>query len=145
MSVKINGHTIASKLRKMFSSNGQTVATNLDGEMPSGSGSGNVVVLEMEEYDNGYRVKNNTWQEIYDFLQAGTIVFLTIPWPTEDPSMDYSSNEILRVTFAYYTNSQYISNHYSVEIANEAFSGNSQTLSSLSCAAASDHPYWVPD
>lgn len=70
MSVKINGHTIASKLRKMFSSNGQTVASNLDGEIPSGGGSALVVTFSGKD-ESGNSACDKTFEEIKN---AGTNV-----------------------------------------------------------------------
>lgn len=105
-------------------------------------GSGNVVVLEMEEYDSGYRVKNKTWQEIYDFLQAGTVVFLSTPLTSQDPSSEYFSNEIVQVLCAYYTNSQYLTFHYNIDINGDP---DKVSFTSLFCENPSDHPFWVPN
>lgn len=99
MSVKINGHTIASKLRKMFSSNGQTVASNLDGEMPSGGGSGGsggapAEPLEIIVRDTGgaYMQADKTLAEIWDAYYSGRPIIVWWHWYAGKPEESTNGN-----------------------------------------------------
>lgn len=147
--MKKNLITVLKKLLKAFGGDDESVKNNavdiIDkiADNASSSGGGNVVVLETEEYDSGFCTKN-TWQEIYDLMQAGTVVYLNFSTPSFNPDSEYYSNNIVQVALAqymadYYPNPLY---HYFLYLVGDS---DTRPTDTLCCATATDHPYWVPD
>lgn len=137
MSVKINGHTIASKLRKMFSSNGQTVAANLDGEIPSGGGSALVVNVTCRANDNGVTL-DKTWKEIHDAIASGTPVYMKGTFVLEYETVEYFW--LICGTYA-----QSDPNLYGVNFSIDTTSGGPLGVPYFHTNSENGYPEYIPD
>ncbi len=99
---KVQTTTIASKLRKLFSTKGQTVAKALPEEMPGG-GSNIMLVGVNIDSDSGDAVLDKTWKEIHDALASGTPVYVKYTEPTGS----YVACAVWPVLYAYMKKGNY--------------------------------------